>query len=213
MRRFKEILLNRKIQLVIILIICISASIGIFLNKKDSLNKKVIRFHVLANSDSNLDQTVKLKVKDNVINYIHPLLEKSSSLDESRKILNENKEEIISIANKTLKENGQDYVATAELAKQQFPVKSYGNIVFPSGEYEAFRILLGKAEGKNWWCVMFPPLCFVDVKNAVADETMEKELKKTLSNSEIESISQNNKEEKTKFKFKSVEVIKDLMKK
>lgn len=213
MRRFKEILLNRKIQLVIILIICISASIGIFLNKKDSLNKKVIRFHVLANSDSNLDQTVKLKVKDNVINYIHPLLEKSSSLDESRKILNENKEEIISIANKTLKENGQDYVATAELAKQQFPVKSYGNIVFPSGEYEAFRILLGKAEGKNWWCVMFPPLCFVDVKNAVADETMEKELKKTLSNSEIESISQNNKEEKTKFKFKSVEVIKDFMKK
>lgn len=213
MRRFKEILLNRKIQLVIILIICISASIGIFLNKKDSLNKKVIRFHVLANSDSNLDQTVKLKVKDNVINYIHPLLEKSSSLDESRKILNENKEEIISIANKTLKENGQDYVATAELAKQQFPVKSYGNIVFPSGEYEAFRILLGKAEGKNWWCVMFPPLCFVDVKNAVADETMEKELKKTLSNSEIESISQNNKEEKTKLKFKSVEVIKDFMKK
>ncbi len=213
MKVFKDILLNRKIQLIIFLIICIGISVGIYLNKKDSLNKKVIRFHVLANSDSNLDQGVKLKVKDNVIKYIHPLLKESSSLDESRKILNENKDEIINIANKTLKENGQDYVATAEMAKQQFPVKSYGNIVFPSGEYEAFRILLGKAEGKNWWCVMFPPLCFVDVKNALADVEMEEELKKTLSDSEIEAISQTNKEEKTKFKFKSVEVVKDLIKK
>ena len=213
MKTFKEILLNRKIQLIIFLIICIGVSVGIFFNKKDSLNKKVIRFHVLANSDSNLDQGVKLKVKDNVIKYIHPLLKESSSLDESRKILNENKDEIINIANKTLRENGQDYVATAEMTKQQFPVKSYGNIVFPSGEYEAFRILLGKAEGKNWWCVMFPPLCFVDVKNALADDEMEEELKKTLSDSEIEAISQKSKEEKTKLKFKSVEVVKDLIKK
>lgn len=159
-------------------------------NKKSSLNDKVIRFHVLANSDSNLDQEVKIKVKDKVISYVEPLLHDSISLEESKSILIANEENIIRVANEVLEENGQTYTTSVEIGKFNFPVKSYGDIVFPSGEYDAFRIKLGKAEGKNWWCVMFPPLCFIDTKNAVSSKRMENELEKVLTNEEIENISQ-----------------------
>lgn len=208
-----DIFMRNKKKVIAALTVLIIATVGIYIyNKNNSLYSKVVRFHVLANSDTNLDQTVKIKVKDEVIKYVQPLLKNSKSLDESKKILNENKENIINIADKTLKESGQDYTATAEIKKVDFPVKSYGDIVFPSGEYEAFRIILGKGEGKNWWCVMFPPLCFVDVKNAVADEKMEKELEKVLSKSEMESVMQDKKEKAPKFKFKSVEFIGNIFK-
>lgn len=159
-------------------------------NKKTSLNNKVIRFHVLANSDSNLDQQIKLKIKDKIINYVAPFLENSASLEESKSILISNEKNIINIANEILKEHGQTYTASVELGRFDFPVKSYGDIVFPSGKYDAFRVKLGKAEGKNWWCVMFPPLCFIDAKNAVSSEKMEDELEKVLTDKEVKSISQ-----------------------
>ncbi|KMT22816.1 stage II sporulation protein R [Clostridium cylindrosporum] len=205
---------KNKIKVIIALMTSITiGSLGAFIyNRSNSLNDKVVRFHVLANSDSNLDQGVKIKVKDNVIKYVQPLLKNSKSIDESKEILENNKANIINLANKVLKQNGQTYTARAEIGRFDFPVKSYGDIVFPSGEYDAFRIILGEGEGKNWWCVMFPPLCFVDVKNAVADEEMEKELKKVLTDDELKSITQNKAKDKTKFKLKSLEVLQDIFK-
>lgn len=200
---------QKSIGVILILCVIFTFTGGYLYKKYNSLNNKVVRFHVLANSDTNIDQSVKLKVKDSVIKYVQPLLENSESLDESKSILNHNKEKIIKIANKVLAENGQVYTASAELGKFDFPVKSYGDIVFPSGEYEAFRIVLGEGEGKNWWCVMFPPLCFVDTKNAIAEEEMEKKLEKVLTKEEIQEISQN-KEKAPKLKLKSAEFINKL---
>lgn len=189
---YNLIMRNRRIVFTMMIFSIFLAVVAGYLiyNKKGSLNDKVIRFHVLANSDSNLDQEVKIKVKDKVISYVEPLLHDSVSLEESKSILIANEKNIIRVANEVLEENGQTYTTSVEIGKFNFPVKSYGDIVFPSGEYDAFRIKLGKAEGKNWWCVMFPPLCFIDTKNAVSSKKVESELEKVLTNKEIENISQ-----------------------
>jgi stage II sporulation protein R len=140
-----------------------------------SLSNKLIRFHVLANSDSVEDQTLKLKVRDRVLDYIAPKLRKAKSLEESRKILKLENETIKKIAYEVIKQNGYSYTVKTILSSENFPIKSYGNITLPQGKYEAYRILIGKGNGQNWWCVMFPPLCFVDVTKG---ETSIKETEK-----------------------------------
>lgn len=155
----------------------------------DSISSKIIRFHVLANSNSNEDQQLKIKVKDKIIEYIFPKLENSNNLEESREILANNEEEIIKIANECIKENGYNYSVKIEFKRENFPEKVYGNISLPQGEYEAFRVLIGQAAGENWWCVMFPPICFVDVtKGQVSYDETEESMKEVLTDEEFEKI-------------------------
>ncbi|WP_027632632.1 stage II sporulation protein R [Clostridium hydrogeniformans] len=180
-------------------------------NQVEDISNKLIRFHVLANSDSKEDQELKLRVKDEIISFIQPKLKESKSIEESREILRENNERLIEIAMEVIKKNGYDYNVSAGLSKENFPVKVYGDIALPQGEYEAYRILIGNAEGQNWWCVMFPPLCFVDVtKGEVASDETKKELSKVLNNEEMDTVS---KDKKIKVKFKLLEVIEDLINK
>lgn len=149
----------------------------------DSVQEEIIRFHVIANSDTDEDQELKLKVRDEVIKFLTPLLDESSSIEESREILKENDKKVIDIAKKVIKENGYNYSVKSELSRENFPEKIYGNIVLPQGEYEAYRILIGKSSGQNWWCVMFPPLCFVDVtKGEVAYNETERQMNKVVEN-------------------------------
>ena len=136
---------------------------------KESMSSKIIRFHVLANSDSEEDQALKLKVRDQVLGYIAPKLKESKSKEQSRNILISEEENVRNICLKAIRDNGYDYGVNIQLNKQNFPVKTYGNIVLPQGEYEAYRILIGNGEGQNWWCVMFPPLCFVDISKGEPD--------------------------------------------
>ena len=155
----------------------------------DSISNKIIRFHVLANSNSNEDQQLKIKVKDKIIEYIFPKLENSNSLEESREILANNEDEIIKIANECINEKGYNYSVKIEFKRENFPEKVYGNISLPQGEYEAFRVLIGEASGENWWCVMFPPICFVDVtKGQVSYDETEESMKEVLTDEEFEKI-------------------------
>lgn len=128
----------------------------------EDICENIIRFHVIANSDSKEDQALKLKVRDRVIEYMVPKVENCSSLDEAREILNENIENVNQVALEVIKENSYDYSVNTMISRENFPDKLYGEVVFPAGEYEAFRIVIGSGQGQNWWCVMFPPLCFVD---------------------------------------------------
>lgn len=181
------------------------------------LADKLIRFHVLANSDSEEDQALKLKVRDAVLEYASPLLKDAKDINESREILNKNNDKIINIAKSVIKENGYSYDVQAALEYENFPVKTYGNITLPSGKYEAYRILIGNAEGRNWWCVMFPPLCFVDVtKGDVSKVETEKEMKTVLTEEEYNSVdntkSNKGKKNDIKFKFKISEVIDKVLK-
>ncbi|AOY75177.1 stage II sporulation protein R [Clostridium formicaceticum] len=146
--------------------------------------ENLIRFHVLANSDDPEDQLLKLRVRDEVIEAMAEELEGSSGIAESREIILNNLEKMEVVAEKKIFEEGKDYKVTAMLVEDTFPTKRYGGVVFPAGKYEALKIVIGEGAGENWWCVMFPPLCFVDVKNGLTDERTQRELKNTLSEEE-----------------------------
>ncbi len=155
----------------------------------EDISNKLIRFHVIANSDNESDQALKLQIRDKVLQYISPKLNNSKSIEESRKILDIENENILNIAKEVINENGYSYDVESTLSKEYFPVKTYGNITLPQGKYEAYRIVIGSGEGQNWWCVMFPPLCFVDVtKGSIAYEETEKQMKEVLNEKEYDRV-------------------------
>ena len=167
----------------------------------DEVKDSLIRFHVIANSDTEEDQNLKIKVKNEIIDYLYPYLSESESLDESRQIIKDNMPKVKEIAKKVISDNNYDYNVRLQLSRENFPDKSYGNIVLPQGNYEAFRIIIGSGQGKIWWCVMFPPLCFVDESKAEVEYDKVEE-----------KINSKEKDDNVKLKFKIVEVVKDLLK-
>ena len=167
----------------------------------------VIRFHVLDNSDKDEDQNLKLKVRDEILNYLKPYLEDLELREDAKNMILDKEDEIKDIALKVIEENGYNYGVRTELARENFPEKSYGNITLPQGNYEAIRVIIGEGNGHNWWCVMFPALCFIDVTKG---QVQERESKEKLD----EAIEENKeeKEEKVEVKFKIVELIKNFFK-
>lgn len=141
---------------------CLSIVNLYFEKTETALADGVIRFHVLANSDSKADQELKLKVRDRVICELEPLFDKNGDIPAAREVIINNIEKIKNVATDEIKKQGFDYSVNVSLGNSKFPTKEYGDIVLPAGNYEALKIEIGRAEGKNWWCVLFPPLCFVD---------------------------------------------------
>jgi len=133
---------------------------------EDISPESLIRFHVIANSDSDEDQLLKYAIRDEILKIAAPRLAESKSIDESRQLLMEMQGEFLDIANSVLDDYGTDYGVTIEHGKHLFPTKSYGRIILPGGEYEAVKIMIGEAQGQNWWCVLFPPICFVNVEES-----------------------------------------------
>lgn len=164
----------------------------------------VFRLHVIANSDSKEDQDLKYIVRDNVLSYMNSICKSASSKEEAIRIANEHMEDFKRIALDTIHENGFDYDAIVEIGNFSFPTKTYGDISLPSGYYDALRIKIGNASGKNWWCVMFPPLCFVDVSSGIVPDDSKETLKKDLSDEEFSLISNEDNSE-ISFKFKLIE--------
>ncbi len=152
------------------------------------LAQEVFRFHVLANSDSREDQAVKLKVRDAVLTYMKANMPKASSAQETKQWAQEHLKELQITAEETAAEYGHDYGASAEITTCYFPDKRYGDIVFPKGYYEALRIRLGNARGQNWWCVLYPNLCFTNSVCAVVDEEGKEELASVLTDDEYEMV-------------------------
>ena len=173
---------------------------------------KLIRFHVIANSDSDKDQKLKLKVRDEVISYLQPKLENSNSIEESEKIIKNEYKTLENISKKVISKNGYNYTVKVGLEYSNFPAKQYSSVVLPAGKYKALRISIGEGKGKNWWCVMFPPLCFVDDQNGIIDEKIDKKLKEVLTEEEYDLIMAKNKSEvkNLEFKFKITEVFQNI---
>lgn len=145
----------------------------------------VIRFHVRANSDTKEDQELKLEVRDAILNTIVTKFEDSTSLDESREIILENTETIATVSKEVIEKWGKDYPVNVVLREESFPIRKYGDLVFPQGDYEALIVEIGEAKGANWWCVMFPPLCLVDVTHSNAIEMEEEDEKETEDDEDI----------------------------
>ena len=162
----------------------------------------IIRFHVRAESDSKEDQWLKLQVKEAVLAYISPVLSKSQSVDESRQLLYNESENIRNVAAATLRSLGDESDVNVYFENCYFPMKTYGDMTFPPGEYEAFRVDIGEAHGKNWWCVLYPPLCFVDAVYGEVPEESKEELKGVLTEEEYSMVSGEN----VKFRFKYLKI-------
>ncbi|WP_458783637.1 stage II sporulation protein R [Vallitalea sediminicola] len=171
----------------------------------EGISDSLIRFHVVANSDSEEDQKLKLKVRDEILKKMNGILGESKNIEETRQLIYNNKENIKEIAEKVIEENNYDYKIDVKLKMEQFPLKTYGDIILPPGEYEALLVEIGEAKGKNWWCVMFPPLCFVDVTHGVVPEETKETLKRVLTDEEYNSVVMTEPEEnmpiKIRFKF------------
>ena len=168
------------------------------------LSESVFRLHVLANSDSTEDQNLKYKVRDNLIKYMNSLIPNCENKQEVITIAKEHTEDFKQIALDTIESEGYNYDVEVEIGNFEFPTKQYGDISFPAGFYDALRVKIGKAEGKNWWCVMFPPLCFVDISTGIVPEESKKEMQNNMSEEEFALIS-DNKSSDIKFKFKLLE--------
>ena len=153
--------LQRKFIIILLLVSLALIAMQIDISRQIDTDT-LIRIHVLGNSNSETDQALKLKVKDAVVAYLAPQLECSQSLDESREIIQKNMSQIVNIANTTLAQQGSTDTVTLQYGHFDFPIKYYGSFSLPAGNYEALRILIGEATGRNWWCVLFPPLCFTD---------------------------------------------------
>lgn len=138
-------------------------------SKKD----EVLRFHVIANSNTAMDQQIKMQVKDQLYGVIGEKIKNVQSEDQAIAIINENKDHLIAVANKTLVDNGKDYQAKITIGEFDFPTKTYGQEDFPAGRYDAVKVVLGEGVGENWWCVMFPPICFVDAGQNSKDWSLE----------------------------------------
>ena len=213
MKTLLSIICNKKVKnsliLLFLLFLYISISAISYVNavSKD-IEESVFRLHVIANSDSYEDQNLKYKVRDNLIEYMNTLCIDVESKEEAIKIANLHLDEFKQIAEETIKENGFSYPAYVEIGNFSFPTKNYGDVSLPAGYYDALRVKIGNAEGQNWWCVMFPPLCFVNVSSGIVPEES-KELMKQELNDEEYSIITNEDTSEIKFKIGLIEWFKN----
>ena len=202
---------NLRIVILLIPLLCLFVFVSAFSYTQTvfaEIQDSVFRLHVIANSDSKEDQDLKFVVRDNVINYINDLIKNSSSKEETLQIVNSHIDDIQTIAYNTVIDCGYNYTVKVNVGNYVFPKKKYGDITLPPGYYDALKIEIGKAEGQNWWCVMFPPLCFVDVTSGIVPDESKEQLRESLSSEEYDLISGNS--PNIAIKFKIVEVLQNL---
>ena len=202
---FKRLII---VLLLLILFIFISA-ISYVSAVSNNIANGVFRLHVIANSDSPEDQNLKYIVRDELIKYMNTLAKDCTSKQEVIEIAQNNISNFENIAKKTIQDNGFNYNVTVEIGNFDFPTKTYGDITFPAGTYDSLKIKIGKSEGQNWWCVMFPPLCFVDVTTGIVPEESKKEMKEAMPEEEYSLISNTNNSE-VNFKFKLIEFFENI---
>ena len=186
----------KRIELALLLAFAFTALWGAAsAQQQENLAEKMVRLHVIAQSDSEEDQAVKLLVRDNVLSFTQGLMKGVSGVDAAEKTIESHLGDIQRIADATLAANGCDYTAKAEVKVTEFPEKTYDSFALPGGKYLALRVLLGEAEGKNWWCVVYPPLC-----TASAVEWEETAEKAGLSGEEIALMKRENTSYEIRFK-------------
>ena len=171
---------------------------------QNEIASNVVRLHIIANSNSVDDQNLKLKVRDNLLQYMNTISSDCSTKEEAISIANMHKEDFYKIAKQTISDNGYDYDVKINIGNFYFPTKNYGDISLPAGMYDALRVEIGEAKGKNWWCVMFPSLCFIDVSSGIVDDNAKESLQENLNTESYNIISKSN-DSKLEFKFKIIE--------
>ena len=172
-------------------------------NVQNEIANNVIRFHVLANSDSAQDQALKNVVRDGMLDHFKYKLDPTASVEDTRIFLLDHLEEMQDFASLLVKNNGFNYSVQGLVDQTFFPTRTYGHMAFPAGEYGAFRIVIGNGKGSNWWCVMFPPLCYMDA--ALPAEDNHTLLRNLLSDETYALINHSQENASVRVRFKIVE--------
>lgn len=209
MKKFLNNIKNSKIGISITLILLLFlyttiSAISYAEAVSTDISDSVFRLHVIANSDSNEDQSLKYKVRDNLLKYMNNICSNCTSKQEAINLVTEHQEEFKQVALDTIKNEGYSYNVKINIGNFEFPTKQYGDISLPAGYYDALRVEIGEAKGRNWWCVMFPSLCFIDVSSGIVPEESKEELQNVLSDEEYSIISDNS-DNGIKLKFKLIE--------
>ncbi len=150
------------ITLILLSIITLTLVASISFN---SNSVEYLRIHIRANSNATIDQSVKYQVKNAIVDYLTPIVASCSSKEQTITEINKNKSQVEGVANKVLKNAGFDYTSRVAVRNELFPTRVYGDFTLEEGFYDALIVELGKAEGDNWWCVVYPPLCFTGTEN------------------------------------------------
>jgi len=197
----------KKLAISIALGFLIAVSLVCTVNKTEyALSNGVIRLHVKANSNSDEDQVLKLKVRDRILKEMEELSQSGASIEDIRRKTAESLKNIENIAIEEIKKQGYNYDVTAKLGKSEFPTKTYGDMTLPAGTYEALVVEIGSGDGENWWCVMFPPLCFADEAYAGTSPASEEILISNLGKDTYSMV----KSDKIQIKFKVYELIQNI---
>lgn len=211
MKKILNLFKNPKIKMIIILsfllfIYTSICAISYAQNVSTDIANSVFRLHVIANSDTPQDQDLKYKVRDNLLKYMNEICANCVTKQEAIDLVNKNKDKFEQIAEDTIKEEGYSYNVNIRIGNFQFPTKNYGDISLPAGYYDALRVEIGKAKGQNWWCVMFPPLCFVDITSGIVPEESKEQMENNLSQEEFALVSDKS-DIQIQFKFKLLEFL------
>lgn len=209
MKKIFNLFKNSKIKMITILsfLLFIYTSIcalSYASNISTDISNSVFRLHVIANSDSIEDQNLKYKVRDNLIKYMDDICSNCKTKQEAMNLVTVYKNNFKQIALDTIQTEGYNYDVNIMIGNFEFPTKQYGDISLPSGYYDALKVEIGEAKGHNWWCVMFPPLCFVDITSGIVPEESKKYLQDNMKEEEYALISDNSSLD-IKFKFKILE--------
>lgn len=201
----KKINIYRLSVVAFTLVLIVSAVTYAKITQKN-IAESVLRLHVVANSDSEADQKLKMAVRDRVLKEAKEIFENVSSAKEAEKLAREKADFLETIANDELQKQGYNCLARVEIGEFAFPVKFYDDIMLPSGRYSAVKITIGEGKGRNWWCVMYPPMCSLE---GITMDNGKESLKKSLSREEYEMISSKNK--KAEVRFKIVDIINSVI--
>lgn len=209
MKKLSNLLKNSKFKIIITLsfLLFIYTSICAFSYAEyisTDISNSVFRLHVLANSDSKEDQDLKYKVRDSLLNYMNSICNNCSNKEEAISLVEKNKDTFKQIALDTIHNEGYNYDVNINIGNFDFPTKTYGDISLPAGSYDALRVEIGEAKGQNWWCVMFPPLCFVDVSSGIVPDESKEILDENLTDEEFSIVSDTS-NKNIQFKFKLLE--------
>ena len=214
MKNFLKFISNSNIKrfFIIFALLCafiLVSSISYVDAVSSNIAESVFRLHVIANSDSAEDQNLKYKVRDAVLNYMESISQNCSSKEEVIELAKNHKDDFQNIARQVICDNGYDYPINVYIGKSDFPTKNYGDISLPAGNYDSLKIEIGESKGQNWWCVMFPPLCFVDITTGIVPEESKQIMQNDLGSEEYNIIS-NHDNSNIRFKFSLIEMFKNL---
>jgi stage II sporulation protein R len=210
-RRFHPGLKTGLLLLLTVLIVCATVLMSYSGDFNKGLSENLIRLHVVANSDSPEDQALKRDVRDSIISYMKTQLQESQSMEQTKAIITDHQTRIEQLALDEMIKQGKSYSVKVMLGNYPFPTKAYGDVTLPAGEYQALKVVIGKGEGANWWCVLFPPLCFVDATHGTIPDKVKENLKSALTEEEFQLITtaDNDDDIPIKVKFKVVEFFQD----